>query len=551
MNELFAGVAGGLGLFILGMWLLTENLKALATRRLRRNADRWTRHRFSALVWGALAGAVIQSMSGLTFVVVSILRSGLITTQGALALILGGCVGASALVVIVTFDIKVASLYVLGLSGAIMASGRLSRFRPVAAAFLGGALIVLGLVHLKDAAAPLAEQPWFRDMLEGTGDSLALAFLVAALLTFIVQSSSAVTVFGISLAAVGLLSVDQAIMVMCGSCIGSGAILYLLSAGLTGRSRQVAMYLVGYNVLVCAVLVPLLYVEVHFGIPLIKAAVRALDLELDQQLAVVYVFLCVFLLPVMLPGLKWSVSMLERVWPTSQADELSRPQFIHDHASVDVDTSLMLVDLEQRRAVRDLSEYFDAVRRGERIAPLRAGTRKLISDITEFLDDVHTLHPMHGVENHNSLRHRQKLLGWLEDALGVLCESLAELDDRPPLAQLRTTICESVDGVLLSLVDAMDSDDPMTWDITRELTGDRSEMMRDLRSRYLERDPPLQHLELIHVLLITNAVEEAFFLFSKMEMEFNPTSEIQEHVSRARIDRLGVRSSRGRNPALS
>ena len=526
MNELFAGVAGGLGLFIVGMWLLTENLKALATRRLRRNADRWTRHRFSALVWGALAGAVIQSMSGLTFVVVSILRSGLITTQGALALILGGCVGTSALVVIVTFDIKVVSLYVLGLSAAVLVSGRLSRFRPVAAAFLGGALIVLGLVHLKDAAAPLAEQPWFRDMLEGTGDSRALAFLVAALLSFIVQSSSAVTVFGISLAAVGLLSVDQAIMVMCGSFIGSGAILYLLSAGLTGRSRQVAMYLVGYNVLICAVLVPLLYVEVHFGIPLIKAAILALELELDQQLAVVYVFLCVFLLPVMLPGLKWSVSMLERVWPTSQADELSRPQFIHDHASVDVDTSLMLVDLEQRRAVRDLSKYFDAVRRGERIAPLRAGTRKLISDITEFLDDVHTLHLMHGVENQNSLRHRQKLLGWLEDALGVLCETLADLDDRPPLAQLRTTICESVDGVLLSLVDAMDSDDPMTWDITRELTGDRGEMMRDLRSRYLEWDPPLRHLELIDVLLITNSVEEAFFLFSKMEKEFNPTSEI-------------------------
>ena len=105
MNELFAGVAGGLGLFIVGMWLLTENLKALATRRLRRIAGRWTGHRFSALVWGALAGAVTQSMSALTFIVVSILRSGLITTQGALALILGGCVGVSALVVIITFNI--------------------------------------------------------------------------------------------------------------------------------------------------------------------------------------------------------------------------------------------------------------------------------------------------------------------------------------------------------------------------------------------------------------------------------------------------------------
>ena len=530
MNELFAGVAGGLGLFIVGMWLLTENLKALATRRLRRTAGRWTGNRFLALAWGALAGAITQSMSAMTFIVVSILRSGLITTRGALALILGGCVGVSALVVIVTFDIKIVSLYVLGLSGAVLVSERLSRFRPVAASFLGGALVILGLVLLKDAAAPLAEQPWFRDMLEGTEDSLALAFLVAAFLTFIVQSSSAVTVFGISLAAVGLLSVDQAIMVMYGSLIGSGAILYLLSAGLTGRSRQVAMYLVGYNVLVCAVLVPLLYCEVHFGIPLIKAAVLALELDLAQQLAVVYVFLCVFLLPVMLAGLEWSVSVLERVWPTSQADELSRPQFIHDHASVDVDTSLMLVALEQRRAMRDLSEYFDAVRQGERIAPLRAGTRKLISDITEFLDDLQTFHPMQGVEDHNSMRNRQRLLGWLEDALGVLCETLADLDKRSPLAQLRTTICESVDGVLLALVDAMDSDDPTTWDLIRQLTGDRSEMMRDLRSRYLEWDPPLQHLELIHLLLITNSVEEAFFLFSKMEKEFNPISSIEERV---------------------
>ena len=114
--------------------------------------------------------------------------------------------GVSALVVIVTFDIKVVSLYVLGIAGAVIVSERLTRFRPVAASLLGGALIILGLVLLKDAAAPLAGQPWFRGLLEGTGDSLALAFLVAALLTFIVQSSSAVTVFGISLAAVGLLS---------------------------------------------------------------------------------------------------------------------------------------------------------------------------------------------------------------------------------------------------------------------------------------------------------------------------------------------------------
>ena len=513
------------------MWLLTENLKAVATRRMRRTAGRWTGNRFSALAWGALAGAITQSMSAMTFIVVSILRSGLATTRGSLALILGGCVGVSALVVIVTFDIKVVSLYVLGLAGAAVVSERLSRFRPLAASFLGGAMLITGLVLLKDAAAPLAEQPWFRDLLEGTGDSLALAFLVAALLTFIVQSSSAVAVFGISLAAVGVLSVDQAIMVMYGSLIGSGAILYVLSTGLTGRSRQVAMYLVGYNALICAVLVPLLYLEVHVGIPLVKAAVLTLGLDLDQQLAAVYVFLCVFLLPVMLVGLEWSVSVLERIWPTSPADELTRPHFIHDHATVDAGTALMLVDLEQRRATRDLSQYFDAVRRGGRTRPLRDGLRKLLSDITEFLDDLQTIHPVYGVEDQNSIRNRQKLLVWLEEALGTLCETLDDLDGRSSaLAEFRSTICESVDTVLLALVDAMESDDQVTWHLARELTGDRGEMMREIRTQFLNWDPPLRHLDLINVFLITNSVEETFFLFSRMEKEFNPIAIPEDHV---------------------
>ena len=157
----------------------------------------------------------------------------------------------------------------------------------------------------------------------------------------------------------------------------------------------------------------------------------------------------------------------------------------------------------------------------------------MLSDITEFLDDLQTFHPMQGVEDHNSMRNRQRLIGWLEDALGVLCETLAGLDDRSPVAQLRTTICESVDGVLLSLVDAMETDDSVTWELASRLTGDRGEMMRDIRTRYLEWDPPLQRLELIHVLLITNSVEEAFFLFSKLEKEFNPTSSPDAHVPQA------------------
>ena len=530
MIDLVGGMIGGLGLFIVGMWLLTENLKALASRRLRRIAGRWTTNRFSALLWGTLAGGITQSMPALTFIVVSTLRSGLITTKGALALILGGSIGVTALVLIVTFDIKVASFYVLGVAGAVAVSERTSRFRPLAASFLGGAMIVLGLVLLKDSAAPLADQPWFGDLVEGTGKSLILAFLVAAFLTAIVQSSSAVSVFGISMAAIGVISVDQAIMIIYGSYIGSSVILYLLSANLAGRSRQVAMYLVFYNVLRCAIVVPLFYLELYFDIPLMKALVLGLDLDLDRQLALVYVFLNVFPLPLMLAGLGISVSILDRLWPSSQIDELSQPRFIHDHASVDVDTSLMLVDLEQKRVLKTLSQYFDMVRQDRNVGPLRDTSRTVLSEINEFLNDLHTIHPLQAVEDRNAMMNRQKLLFWLEDALGVLCETLGEIADRPALDQIRMSMCEGVDSVLLSLVDAIEADDRMSWEMASQLIGDRGAMMRKIRLQYLEMDPPLQELEQINVLLITNAVEEVFFLLSKLEMDFGEYSDAEEYV---------------------
>ena len=307
-----------------------------------------------------------------------------------------------------------------------------------------------------------------------------------------------------------------------GSFIGSSAILYVLSAKLTGRSRQAAMYMVIYNVLICAVAVPLLYCELYLDIPSMKALILAFDLDLDQQLALVYLTVSVFPLPLMLAGLGVSGRVLERLWPASRIDVLSRAQFIHDHASVDVGTSLVLVDLEQRRVFRMLSQYFDLVRRKQEIEPLRDASRNVLSEIGEFLTDLQAFHPMHGVEDRNTLMNRQKLLSWLEDALAAMCEALLELADQPVLEEFQSSIREGVDSVFLSLVEAMESNDGMSWHLASRLTGDRGELMRRMRVQCLEMDPPLQKVDLINVLLITNAVEEVFFLLSKIEADFNP-----------------------------
>ena len=115
------------------------------------------------------------------------------------------------------------------------------------------------------------------------GGSLLLAFLVAVLLTTIVQSPNAISVFGISMATLGVITTDQAIMIFYGSCLGAGLILYLLSMGLTGRARQVAMYQVIYCVLVSAIMVPLLYIELNFDVPLVKAMFLSIELGWDNN----------------------------------------------------------------------------------------------------------------------------------------------------------------------------------------------------------------------------------------------------------------------------
>ena len=530
MIELFGGIFGGLGIFAVGMWLLTENLKQLASRRLRRTAHRWTENRFTALVWGALGGAVTQSLSALTFIVVSILRSGLITTKGAFALILSGGAGVTLLVMIVTFDIKVASLYVLGIAGAVVISERMSKFRPIAASFFGGAMIILGLTLLKDAAAPLADQPWFRTMLEGAEDSLILAFLAAALLTALVHSSSAVSVFGISLATVGVVTIDQAIMIMYGSFIGSGASMYLLSANLRGRSRQVAMYMVYTNVFICAVAVLLFYCELYLDIPSMKALVLSLDLDLDQQLAFVYLIATFVPIPILFVGIGYSVKLCEALWPASQMDELSKTKFIYDHASVDVDTSVMVVDLEQKRVFIMLSRYFENVRQKTELKPLRDACVNVLSEIEHFLNDLHDFHPMQGIESRNTMMNRHKLLSWMEEAVATMCGGLSEISGRPALENFSVSIREGVDTVFLALADAMEAGDRESWDVAKQIASDRGTLMRETRLHYLTMDPPLQKIESINVLLVTNTVEEVFFLLSKLEAEFNPFSSEEEHV---------------------
>ena len=358
-------------------------------------------------------------------------------------------------------------------------------------------------------------------MLEHTGRSMELAFAVAAVLTFVIQSPNAICIFGIGLLGAGALTVEQTLMVFYGAGIGSGGLLYLLSSGLEGRSRQIAMYMVLYDVLTSVVLVPLLYVEVHLGVPLVVALLEHLPFGAETNLALFYILTSLLALPLLLGTVELCAAALERRWPSSLSDALSRPRFIHGTGAGE--DPFVRVRQEHARVVRNLAVYFDAVREGWRVAPLREASRSLLDDIGGFLDALPVRRSAHEVETRNALRNQHRLLMALEVALGELCTLLGARASAPELRSLHAGALEGVDAMLLVAIDALQNGDADAagWRFVAQAGEDHAHRMRRVRARYLDADPPLPHPALGEMLRLSEAAEEALRVLTELEPAFS------------------------------
>ena len=523
MLEAIGGISGGIGLFFVGMWLLSENLKSLASRRLRLIAANWVPNRFIAFGYGVLAGGATQSMSYLTFVTVGILRANLITTERAFPFIVGGNVGVISIVFFVSFDIELAALYILGPASLFMVIERSLKFHTLGALLFGLALMFVGLALVKDSAASFSTQPWFGEFLELAARSLWISFLLAAILTFIVQSAVAVMVFGITLGAIGVLTADQVIMLIYGSAIGSSLSVLALSLDLKGVSRRLAMFQVMFNLVSCAIFVPMFYIELWTGAPLMKALILTIPLELASQLAMLSILTEASTAILMLALIPLMVKVYSRLWPATAIDRLSQVEFVHSRAYGAVAVALELAALEQKRVLGVFSSYLDAVRQGRDIEALRNSIRPVILEIDEFLTEARIRYPGREMEAVNSMLAQQRLIVWLEEQFAELCAELNELPNEGATGQLRNVMVDGIDTVVLVIIDGLTSQDPEDWRTAMQLTGDRTEMLRRVRSYYTSEDIPLSDTTHASILKITNTAGEIFFLFSRLTGEIEGT----------------------------
>ncbi len=203
---IIASLLAGLGLFFYGMALLTDLLKQFSGKSLREKIVQWTDKRLQGLLWGGVLIAITQSTAAATFILIGMMKSGMMTVKKSMPMIIGFNMFAGLIVFILVIDIKTFIFLVIDISALLFTSDRAYKFKNISRAILGMAFLFLGLITMQNGVAPLATEPWFKDTIEYAQGSYFLAFFIGTALTILVQSSLAVIVFGIAFERAGLLS---------------------------------------------------------------------------------------------------------------------------------------------------------------------------------------------------------------------------------------------------------------------------------------------------------------------------------------------------------
>ncbi|PKP83452.1 MAG: hypothetical protein CVT79_01215 [Alphaproteobacteria bacterium HGW-Alphaproteobacteria-18] len=244
---------GGVGLFLLGMSMLTDGLKLAAGDGLRAILRGWTRTPARGLVSGALLTGLVQSSSAVTVATIGFVNAGLLTLRHAVWVIFGSNVGTTMtawLVAIVglKLDIGAFALPIIGLGMmAQMLGTKRPRLSGSGQAMAGFGLFFLGISVLKGAFETLL--PWFESLdFSQAGLFAPLLFLLFGMvMAALAQSSSAAIAIILTAMAGGGLPLELAAAGIIGANIGTTSTAIFASAGATPAAKRVALSHIVFN----------------------------------------------------------------------------------------------------------------------------------------------------------------------------------------------------------------------------------------------------------------------------------------------------------------
>ncbi len=250
--EMLMSLAGGLGLFLFGMKLMSDSIENFAGARLRKILEFFTKNKLMGVIVGIVFTGIVQSSSACTVMVVSFVNSGLMTLYQAVGVIFGANIGTTVTSLLISLNLsEYAPLFLL--LGVIM----IMFFKKQGVIKLGDVLVgfgvlFLGLSIMSGSMDILKESPVIEDWF-GSMTNPFLAVLVGFLVTAVVQSSSATVGIVLLLAQQGLLNLPICLFIILGCNMGSCVTALIASLAGMKDAKRAAMIHFLFNLVGSAV----------------------------------------------------------------------------------------------------------------------------------------------------------------------------------------------------------------------------------------------------------------------------------------------------------
>lgn len=250
---------GGLGMFLYGMHIMADGLQKSAGSRVKKLLGFLTNNRIMAILVGALITAIIQSSGATTVMVVGFVNAGILSLTQAVGVIMGANIGTTITAWIVSlsqlgeaFEVMQPAFYaplLIGIGALMLLFCKSQKKTMVGEILIGIALLFIGLDFMSDSIAPFTDAPIFSSAFRILGGNPILGVIIGALVTMLLQSSSASVGILQTLALNGIVTTNAAIFITLGQNIGScfTAILSSASAGKNAK-RAAAIHLM-FNVI--------------------------------------------------------------------------------------------------------------------------------------------------------------------------------------------------------------------------------------------------------------------------------------------------------------
>ena len=304
-------ILGGFAVFMFGIDIMGDSLKAACGDKLREYIDKYTSKPISALFIGILLTIVMQSSSASTSITISLVRAGLMELEQAAGIVMGANIGTTITSFLFSINIDQYALYFIFIGFMIRLLAKKKKTKAVGVCVIGFGMIFTGLSMMGDALAEIKDMPFFASFAEKMAGNHLLSLLTGTIMTAVVQASSATISVVQKMYQSGALSLEAVLPFVFGANIGTTITGILASIGGSTAAKRTAGIHTLFNII--GTTLGMLLLKPYAA--LITWLAVKLNLNAMMQISVAHILFNTMTTLVFFPFLKQMCAFIKKVIP--------------------------------------------------------------------------------------------------------------------------------------------------------------------------------------------------------------------------------------------